>query len=115
VSQRLDAAHGDLRGIVHQDRALTSGSGARRGAQRPYASTMKRLQHSAISRRDFIAKSAASVAAAAAGLSWAAHGQTQTTTPIMKSVRRLRESLPAIGLGTFLAFDKLPGEPREDL
>ncbi len=33
----------------------------------------------------------------------------------MKSARRLRESLPAIGLGTFLAFDRLPGEPREDL
>jgi diketogulonate reductase-like aldo/keto reductase len=33
----------------------------------------------------------------------------------MKSAPRLRESLPAIGLGTFLAFDRLPGEPRDDL
>lgn len=33
----------------------------------------------------------------------------------MKSARRLRESLPAIGLGTFLAFDRLPGELRVDL
>jgi diketogulonate reductase-like aldo/keto reductase len=33
----------------------------------------------------------------------------------MKSAPRLRESLPAIGLGTFLAFDRVPGEPREDL
>jgi diketogulonate reductase-like aldo/keto reductase len=33
----------------------------------------------------------------------------------MKSAARLRESLPAIGLGTFLAFDRVPGEPRDDL
>jgi diketogulonate reductase-like aldo/keto reductase len=39
----------------------------------------------------------------------------QARTPILKSAPRLRESLPVIGLGTFLAFDRLPGEPREDL
>jgi diketogulonate reductase-like aldo/keto reductase len=33
----------------------------------------------------------------------------------MKKAPRLRESLPAIGLGTFMAFDRVPGEPREDL
>ena len=76
---------------------------------------MKRLQHPALSRRDFIAKGTASVAAAATALSWAVGGHAQTASPIMKSARRLRESLPAIGLGTFLAFDRLPGEPREDL
>jgi diketogulonate reductase-like aldo/keto reductase len=76
---------------------------------------MKRLQHPALSRRDFIAKGAASVAAAATSLSWAVGGHAQTASPIIKSARRLRESLPAIGLGTFLAFDRLPGEPREDL
>src|SRR5687767_6062222 len=76
---------------------------------------MKRLQHPALSRRDFIAKGSASVAAAATALSWPVGGHAQTASPIMKSARRLRESLPAIGLGTFLAFDRLPGEPREDL
>jgi diketogulonate reductase-like aldo/keto reductase len=76
---------------------------------------MKRLQHSALSRRDFIAKGSASVAAAAASLSWSTCAEAQAAAPIMKSARRLRESLPAIGLGTFLAFDRLPGEPREDL
>jgi diketogulonate reductase-like aldo/keto reductase len=76
---------------------------------------MKRLQHPALSRRDFLAKGSASVAAAATALSWAVGGHAQTASPIMKSARRLRESLPAIGLGTFLAFDRLPGEPREDL
>ena len=48
-------------------------------------------------------------------MSWAVGGHAQTASPIMKSARRLRESLPAIGLGTFLAFDRLPGEPRADL
>jgi diketogulonate reductase-like aldo/keto reductase len=76
---------------------------------------MKRLHHSALSRRDFIAKGSASLAAAATAMSWAARGHAQAASPIMKSARRLRESLPAIGLGTFLAFDRLPGEPREDL
>src|SRR5688572_5818281 len=76
---------------------------------------MKRLQHPALSRRDFIAQGSASVAAAATALSWPVGGHAQTASPIMKSARRLRESLPAIGLGTFLAFDRLPGEPREDL
>src|SRR5688500_3633384 len=76
---------------------------------------MKRLQNSALSRRDFIAKGTASVAAAATALSWSAGGHAQTASPIVKSARRLRESLPAIGLGTFLAFDRLPGEPRDDL
>ena len=37
VRQRLDAAHGGLRGIVHQDRTLTSGSGARQFERRSYA------------------------------------------------------------------------------
>ena len=76
---------------------------------------MKPLQRAALSRRDFIAKGTASVAVAATGLSWAAPSCAQAATPIMKSAPRLRESLPAIGLGTFLAFDRVPGESREDL
>src|SRR5688500_12546460 len=37
VCKRLDAAHCCLRGIVHQDRTLTSGSGARQLERRSYA------------------------------------------------------------------------------
>src|SRR5687768_1442544 len=103
VRERLDAAHGSQRRIVHQDRTLTSGSGARQFERRSYAVTMKRLQHPALSRRDFIAQGSASVAAAATALSWPVGGHAQTASPIMKSARRLRKSLPAIGLGTFLA------------
>jgi diketogulonate reductase-like aldo/keto reductase len=76
---------------------------------------MKAMQRSGLSRRDFIASGTASVAAAATSLSWAAHARAAAASPILKSARRLRESLPAIGLGTFLAFDRLPGEPRADL
>jgi diketogulonate reductase-like aldo/keto reductase len=66
-------------------------------------------------RRHFISSSIASVAVASSTWSRATLAQAQARTPIMKSAPRLRESLPAIGLGTFLAFDRLPGEPREDL
>jgi diketogulonate reductase-like aldo/keto reductase len=66
-------------------------------------------------RRDFIAKGLATVAVASSSLTHAAPSRAQNTAPIMKSATRLRESLPAIGLGTLLTFDRLPGEPREDL
>jgi diketogulonate reductase-like aldo/keto reductase len=62
-----------------------------------------------------MARGMASVAVASTSLLQAAHSHAQTTAPIMKAAPRLRESLPAIGLGTFLAFDRVPGEPREDL
>ena len=55
------------------------------------------------------------MAVASSCLTQATPGRAQTASPIMKSASRIRESLPAIGLGTFLAFDRLPGEPREDL
>ena len=72
-----------------------------------YAAHMKR--------REFIARGIATVAVASSCLTQATPGRAQTASPIMKSASRIRESLPAIGLGTFLAFDRLPGEPREDL
>lgn len=57
----------------------------------------------------------ASVAVASSSLLQSALSRAQNVAPIMKSAPRLRQSLPAIGLGTFMAFDRVPGEPREDL
>lgn len=45
--------------------------------------------------------------------------EPQTSTPsaaaITKTIPRTNETLPAIGLGTFLAFDTLPGQKRNHL
>src|ERR1700753_1146576 len=34
---------------------------------------------------------------------------------IMKTISRTGEVLPAIGMGSFMTFDVLPGQPRDDL
>jgi diketogulonate reductase-like aldo/keto reductase len=68
-----------------------------------------------MNRRDFMARGVASVAVASSALLHAPQSRAQTASPLLKSAPRLRESLPVIGLGTFLAFDRVPGEPREDL
>lgn len=69
-------------------------------------------------------------AAAGAGLVAAAPGQAlaqaaprpqaqrsepASTPPIMRPAGRTGETLPALGLGTFLTFDRIPGDKRDDL
>jgi diketogulonate reductase-like aldo/keto reductase len=39
----------------------------------------------------------------------------QTVDIITRAIPRTNEKLPAIGLGTFLTFDTIPGQPRENL
>ncbi len=62
---------------------------------------------------------AAAGAAALPVLSVPAHAQARATreTPqvITRTVPRTNEVLPAIGLGTFLVWDVLPGQPRDHL
>jgi diketogulonate reductase-like aldo/keto reductase len=69
-------------------------------------------------RREFMASVAVTAGAAALPMRLAA---AQSTPPggasatIMKSAPRIREALPAVGLGTFLTFDLVPGERRDHL
>lgn len=86
-----------------------------------------RALHARSDRRGFLRQSAG-IGAAAAALSWdLVHAQTAagaTTAPrfataapgiITKRVERTGDVLPALGLGTFLTFDLLPGAPRSHL
>lgn len=61
--------------------------------------------------------------AAAAGMVLATGGEAAlaqprpaaTAAPIMRPIPRTGEAVPAIGLGSFLTFDIVPGQPREHL
>jgi diketogulonate reductase-like aldo/keto reductase len=44
-----------------------------------------------------------------------ATGQAPSAPVLTRSVGRIGEVLPALGLGTFLTFDLLPGQPRDHL
>jgi len=82
----------------------------------------KRENQSATGRRDFL-KTVGFGAAGAAVISNGLFGGTanaqtrdrsaQTANLITKKIPRTGETVPAIGLGTFLTFDVLPGLPRE--
>jgi len=48
-----------------------------------------------------------------AGAAEVAAGTSRTQGIITKTIPRTSESLPAIGLGTYLTFDVIPGEPRD--
>ena len=68
-------------------------------------------------RRDFI--KTATLSAAAAGLPVLpfamGSAQAQATDIITRKIPRTGEVLPAIGLGTYLTFDVLPGKPRDHI
>jgi diketogulonate reductase-like aldo/keto reductase len=78
----------------------------------------------AAARRDMLGVAAAAVAAAAvAGTTTTVQAQSQGQPPaaraasevLRRTIPRTNESLPAIGLGTFVVFDRLPGAPRDEL
>ena len=82
----------------------------------------QRESRTATGRRDFLKTlgfGAAGAAAIANGLfGGTANAQTrdksaQTANLITKKIPRTGEVVPAIGLGSFLTFDGLPGQPRE--
>lgn len=67
------------------------------------------------SRRRFLASLGSGVAAASAGVLPAAALAQQPSDIIMKKIPRSGEMVPAIGLGTYLTFDVLPGQPRDNI
>ncbi|MEU5882360.1 aldo/keto reductase [Spirillospora sp. NPDC047279] len=58
---------------------------------------------------------AAFAAVPGAGPAAAVAGPFSAASPISRAVPRTGERLPAIGLGTFMTFDKLPHTPRDHL
>ena len=70
-------------------------------------------------RRDFL--KTAGIGSAAAALPAAlltgtrAQAQAQPSDIITKKIPRTGELIPAIGLGTYLSFDVIPGQPREHI
>jgi diketogulonate reductase-like aldo/keto reductase len=70
-----------------------------------------------LSRRDFVkALGLGSTLIALPGLPFlAAEARAQTGDIIMRKIPRSGEMIPAIGLGTYLTFDVLPGQPRDHI
>lgn len=68
-----------------------------------------------INRRDFLKTAGLGLAATAlaTGGLFGNSAAAQTSGIITKKVPRTGELLPAIGLGTYLTFDVIPGQPRE--
>ena len=77
---------------------------------------MPPAEHSA-PRRDFIKTLGAGAALAVLPALPLASGnaRAQGTNIVMRTIPRSGESIPAIGLGTYLTFDVLPGQPREHI
>jgi diketogulonate reductase-like aldo/keto reductase len=50
-----------------------------------------------------------------AGAAEVSGGASRTQRVITKTIPRTNEALPAIGLGTYLTFDVIPGDPRDNL
>ncbi len=75
------------------------------------------LTNACLPRRDFIKGAAAGAAALSLpGLSLLpGTAQAQGGDLIMRRIPRSGEMIPAIGLGTYLTFDVLPGQPREHI
>ncbi|HMK43538.1 MAG TPA: aldo/keto reductase [Dissulfurispiraceae bacterium] len=66
------------------------------------------------SRRDFLKTAGFGFAAVlASGGLLKTPAEAQTSDIITKKIFRTGETLPAIGLGTYLTFDVIPGQPRE--
>ncbi|KAF0178335.1 MAG: putative oxidoreductase aryl-alcohol dehydrogenase like protein [Nitrospirae bacterium] len=76
--------------------------------------TPKRIP-AGLSRRDFLktAGLGLAVAAATSGALFSRDAAARTSGVITRKVPRTGEELPAIGLGTYLTFDVIPGQPRE--
>jgi diketogulonate reductase-like aldo/keto reductase len=70
-----------------------------------------------LSRRDFIkALGLGATSVTLAGLPFVTgEAHAQTGDLIMKKIPRSGEMIPAIGLGTYLTFDLLPGQPRNHI
>jgi len=68
-------------------------------------------------RRDFMKTLGIGAAAAAmpASLLTATSAHAQAASIITKKIPRTGEVIPAVGLGTYLTFDVLPGQPREHI
>lgn len=68
-------------------------------------------------RRDFMKALGIGAAATAlpASLLTATNAHAQASDIITKKIPRTGEVIPAIGLGTYLTFDLLPGQPRENI
>lgn len=68
-----------------------------------------------IDRRSFLKTAGFGFAAAAlaSGGLFGKHAAAQPSGIITKKIPRTGEALPAIGLGTYLTFDVIPGQPRE--
>jgi diketogulonate reductase-like aldo/keto reductase len=68
-------------------------------------------------RRDFVKTLGAGAGAALvpASLLASANAQAQSGEIITKKIPSTGEAIPAVGLGTYLAFDVLPGQPRENI
>lgn len=74
-------------------------------------------QYFSASRRDFIKTIGAGATATVlpAMLVGAGGARAQGAEPIMRKIPRTGELIPAIGLGTYLTFDVLPGQARENI
>jgi diketogulonate reductase-like aldo/keto reductase len=84
--------------------------------------TMTTEMHPKTSRRSVLKYAALGLAAAAAspGLLFPRRASAQTVAPpapgtITRTIPSTNEIIPAIGLGTFLTFDVIPGQPRTHL
>ncbi len=76
----------------------------------------RRVTSMDVSRRDALkALGLGATALAAPGLLASGTASAQSASLIMKTIPRTGEQLPAVGLGTHMAFDVKPGKPREHL
>ncbi|HBK45468.1 MAG TPA: aldo/keto reductase [Xanthomonadaceae bacterium] len=80
--------------------------------------------HALLGRREFLGTAGLSaVALGASSIAGPGHAQSQTTEPAQaqnppvrtREIPRTGHKLTALGLGTFLTFDALPGDDRSDL
>lgn len=81
-------------------------------------SSSEKNQNAGFNRRDFLASvgtGMAGVAAASTGLLSASALAQQPAGVIMRKIPKTGEMIPAIGLGTYLTFDVLPGQPRDNI
>ncbi|HSW62680.1 MAG TPA: twin-arginine translocation signal domain-containing protein [Dissulfurispiraceae bacterium] len=77
--------------------------------------TIPKQPPAGLNRRDFLKTTGLGLAAAAIGLGglFSKDAAARTSGVITMRIPRTGEELPAIGLGTYLTFDVIPGQPRE--
>jgi diketogulonate reductase-like aldo/keto reductase len=74
------------------------------------------LSNASFTRRDFLKTAGAAAALSLPGWSLLpGPARAQAGDLILRKIPRTGEMIPAIGLGTYLTFDVLPGQPREHI